>query len=610
MDEALRIAVNCRHYAMCKIDFLGTGVCPSGLAHHYVSFYPEGRMDLYAALAKHRVPVTEECVRIVESCDLCGRCDKQCCFITGLRPTRVMEALRSLVAAHLAAGRPVERPAGDLLLARIRDIVGERWATNDPAIRATYAHDPSPLALFRMPRYVILPGTREEVSSVVRLLRDAGVPWAARGNATNLMGFGFSEGAVLDLNRMKEMEFDEKNWCVKIGPGVTAFDLQREAAGRGYRVNVAEPAALVCASMMCAGIVSLFSTAYGASADSHVDAEFVATDGSFFSLNEKNAPNLYAFDRAGAGSPGICCSLKVKLHPVTTDEGGVLVPFDSLEKAIDFSRECAVRRIGIAIGVLGTEYLSSFMSPSVRLALEIRDVLTGKLGMACAVLVLGDAYALGSIRAMGHPLIDQRLFTTLSLGLPSLAGAQWLDLVAALGEDEPFSYLKIGGFADLAETALCPSPSRLVQDFDPDLRQVYEEAYSRPDLTDLVWLNMFRITSSRVGREKHFLPFLMYLPLDHGLVSEVSGGLQAIAGAKGLKNALGFITPVDSGKRCILEYDYFLDQNDEGEIERMRQAAAEAGALIDDLSDRTGTIRWMRYIFQQGYCRKENLLYA
>ena len=62
MDEALRIAVNCRHYAMCKIDFLGTGVCPSGLAHHYVSFYPEGRMDLYAALAKHRVPVTEECV--------------------------------------------------------------------------------------------------------------------------------------------------------------------------------------------------------------------------------------------------------------------------------------------------------------------------------------------------------------------------------------------------------------------------------------------------------------------------------------------------------------------------------------------------------------------
>jgi hypothetical protein len=45
-------------------------------------------------------------------------------------------------------------------------------------------------------------------------------------------------------------------------------------------------------------------------------------------------------------------------------------------------------------------------------------------------------------------------------------------------------------------------------------------------------------------------------------------------------------------------------------MDRIRQAAAEAGAAIDGLSVRTGTIRWMKYIFQQGYCRKENLLYA
>jgi hypothetical protein len=34
------IARNCRHYAMCKIDFLGSGVCESGLEKHFVSFYP------------------------------------------------------------------------------------------------------------------------------------------------------------------------------------------------------------------------------------------------------------------------------------------------------------------------------------------------------------------------------------------------------------------------------------------------------------------------------------------------------------------------------------------------------------------------------------------
>jgi hypothetical protein len=42
MPETLTTAKNCRHYAMCKIDFLGSGVCASGTEKHYVSFYPQG----------------------------------------------------------------------------------------------------------------------------------------------------------------------------------------------------------------------------------------------------------------------------------------------------------------------------------------------------------------------------------------------------------------------------------------------------------------------------------------------------------------------------------------------------------------------------------------
>jgi hypothetical protein len=49
---------NCRHYAMCKIDFLGSGVCASGLEKHFVSYYPQGRMILYEALAENKITVT------------------------------------------------------------------------------------------------------------------------------------------------------------------------------------------------------------------------------------------------------------------------------------------------------------------------------------------------------------------------------------------------------------------------------------------------------------------------------------------------------------------------------------------------------------------------
>ena len=610
MDEALKTAKNCRHYAMCKIDFLGSGVCASGLEKHYVSYYPQGRMLLYAALAEGRIPVTDKCLEIADTCDLCGRCDYQCYFVTELRPTVVMKALKAEIAGHRERGGKVEKAPEDPLLREIRAIVGEDMATNDRAIAVTYSRDPGPLSAPKMPAYVVLPGTKEEISALLKLFHERKIPWAVRGNGSQNMGFVMSEGAVIDTNRMTEIAFDEKNWAVKVGPGVAAFDLQREAVKRDYRVNVAEPAALVCANMMCSGIFSTFLTGYGTAADNCIDAEFVAADGTVFSLGEKNAPNLFAFKKSDQKLPGICTSVSLKLHPMTKDEAGVLVPFDSLEKALVFSRECAVRRIGLAVGVIGTEYISTFLSPTKKSAAEIKTVFKDKLGIEYLVLVIGDRYAIRSVSAMGHPVFDQRLFKALFLGLPSLRSANWLGLLDSLSSDEPFSYLKLKGFAELAETALSPSPAQLVQETDPELRSFYEKIYARPEMTDLVWLNMFRILSSRMGREKQFSVNIIYLPLETGLIGEICAEFKRIADRHGLKNDLGFITPIDDGKRAILEYDYFFDQTDPEEISRTQRAAMDAGALIESYSARLGTIRWIRHVVNQGFSRKENLLYT
>jgi hypothetical protein len=67
-DEARGIAAQCRHHAMCKIDYLGTGLCPSGAEKQYVSYYPQGRMNLYDALARGLISVTEALVDIASSC--------------------------------------------------------------------------------------------------------------------------------------------------------------------------------------------------------------------------------------------------------------------------------------------------------------------------------------------------------------------------------------------------------------------------------------------------------------------------------------------------------------------------------------------------------------
>jgi hypothetical protein len=253
--------------------------------------------------------------------------------------------------------------------------------------------------------------------------------------------------------------------------------------------------------------------------------------------------------------------------------------------------------------------VSSFLAPTKKLAAEAKSVLTRELGMHYLVLLIGDTYALRSVREMGYPAIDQKLFKTLFQGLPALKSAKWLDLLRELSDDEPFSYLRLSQFGELAETALAPSPARQAQDLDPDLRSFFEKLYLQPEMSDLVWLNTFHIQSSRYCREKPCVALVCYLPIDTALIAEIQAGLRDIADKHGLKNEFGFITPIDSGKRCVWEYDYYFDHHDPADILKIQQATSEAGALLDEYSAQTGTIRQVRYVVNQGCCRKENLLY-
>lgn len=611
-DEAVQISRNCRHYAMCKIDFLETGVCASGLEKNYASFYPEGRMDLYAALAEKMIPVTEKCVEIADSCNLCGKCDYQCYFVNEMRPSIVMKALKHYVNEYLKNGGQIVPTEDDRILTQIKFIVDDFWATNDPAIRIAYYHDLCPHVTFKIPEYVILPNSKEELSAVVKLLNSYNIPYVVRGNGASSHGLVFCDGAVIDLNRMKTIEFNEKNWYVKAGAGVSSFELQSAARERGYRVHTAEPSALVCANIMTSGILSTFSTTYGISADNYIDAEFIARDGSFFSLNDISSPNLFSYDQSNLEHQpsAICVSVSMKLHPVTDDESGVLVPFASLEGALDFARECSIRHIGLAIGILGIDFVSSFMAPTKKLAAAARNIFGEKLAMPYLALFIGDKYALGAIRDMGYPLIDQSLFKTLYHGLPSLESAEWLDLLEGLSDQQPYSYLLLNRFNELAAMALTPSPEQLIQGLDPDLKPRFLEIYSKPEMCDLVWLNTFRVQSSRYCRENPCVALVCYLPVDTALITEIQYGLRSIAEKYRIRNGLGFITPFDNGKRCVWEYDYYFDHNNSDDIERICRSVEEAGALLDEYSNKTGTVKQVRYAVNRGCCRKENLLYT
>jgi FAD/FMN-containing dehydrogenase len=610
-EEILKTATRCRHYAMCKIDYLGTGLCPPGERYHYVSYYPQGRMDLYAALKAQTIPVTEGLVHIAETCTLCGICELQCHFVTGLRPLPVMKALKDIVDDHLKAGGKAVKVEPDDTLRHLRGIVGEEWATNDPAILVTYANDPFPLADMKMPRYVVLPASREEVAAVVGLANETGLPYVVRGNGSSVFGFVFSDGIVLDMQRMRKISIDRDNWSAAVEPGVTSFELQQEVSRHGLRVNTAEPAATVCGNIVCTGTFSTWSNAYGIAADGFIDMEFVDKAGNLFRLSDKKAPNVYAFEHAILPSPGICTEALVKLQPTTDDEDGLLVPFWDFDEAASLARDLGRRRIGLAVAVLGLHYVASFMSPSQELADRLKETLPEIMGIRYAVFVIGDRFARDSIRKLANPVIDSDLWRTLVLGLPRLLDRDWLDLVKGFEAGRlPYEFVCRPEMRPLVEAALDPSPQTIASAVEADLRESYAGLYARPEMTDMTWLNMFRILSARMGRRKHIIAFLVYAPLDRpDLLDHINGEFSRIAKKHGLDHDFGFLTPLDLGKRAMLEYDYYIDHTDAAERQKVGGAMADVERWLEGLSKKAKGIVSLQYVFSQGCSRKEGFLY-
>ena len=97
LKEAVKIAQKGTHCGMCKVDFLDSGLCPAGKKHGYAAYWPEGRMEVVKALYSNKIKPTKELVEIANSCTICGICDKQCNFITHLRPEKVSKALKEFV---------------------------------------------------------------------------------------------------------------------------------------------------------------------------------------------------------------------------------------------------------------------------------------------------------------------------------------------------------------------------------------------------------------------------------------------------------------------------------------------------------------------------------
>ena len=88
-----------------------------------------------------------------------------------------------------------------------------------------------------VPELVVLPGSTEEVQTVVRACHRAGVPFVARGAGTGLSGGAtpVAGGVVVSLTRMNRiLEVDLESQRVVVEPGVANLDVTAAVADAGF----------------------------------------------------------------------------------------------------------------------------------------------------------------------------------------------------------------------------------------------------------------------------------------------------------------------------------------------------------------------------------------
>jgi glycolate oxidase len=128
------------------------------------------------------------------------------------------------------------RPLPKTLLEELRAIVGDANCIHEASELRTYESDG--LATFRAtPGVVVLPGSTEEVSRVVKAAARHGLPIVPRGAGTGLSGGALPvPGCVLvGLSRMKKvLEVNLADGWLRVQPGVINLDVSKLLSPKGY----------------------------------------------------------------------------------------------------------------------------------------------------------------------------------------------------------------------------------------------------------------------------------------------------------------------------------------------------------------------------------------
>ena len=227
------------------------------------------------------------------------------------------------------------------LLEQLRKAVGESNVLAGESVHADYTHDEALTSDPVVPLALVLPGSTNEVSEVMRVASERSVPVVARGSGTGLSGAAVpvGDGLLLAFDRMKRIvEIDTENQVAVVEPGVTLEQLNGELAPLGlvYPVSPGEQSGSLGGNV-ATNAGGMRAVRYGVTRHHVLGLEVVLADGTVLRTGGKfvKVSSGYDLTQLLIGSEGtlaITTEVTVKLQPRTTATSTVLAPFATLSQ--------------------------------------------------------------------------------------------------------------------------------------------------------------------------------------------------------------------------------------------------------------------------------------
>ena len=224
---------------------------------------------------------------------------------------------------------------------RLCGVVGDAWVIIDPDRLLAYESD-GLTAYRRTPLAVVLPRTTEEVSHVLGILSQEGVPVVPRGAGTGLSGGALADGdaVVVGTARMTDLlQIDPDNRLARVQPGMINANLTTAAEPFGlyYAPDPSSQSACSLGGNVAENSGGPHCLKYGVTSRYVTGLTVVTYDGKVVELGgfgrERGGYDLLGVFVGSEGCFGIATEIEVRLLPKPEGVRTLLAIFDRLEDA-------------------------------------------------------------------------------------------------------------------------------------------------------------------------------------------------------------------------------------------------------------------------------------